>query len=472
MIKENRTVNATSSNSTISTGENSTLLALNPNITSKLDPPQTAKTSDDGRTRFEWDKHDQNLLLGCFFWGYVLTELPGGRMAEIVGARKIFGGGMLGASLLTLLTPVVAYWGLIPSVILRSVMGFFLGATWPAIPPMAAKWIPPMERSKFIANMMASALGAAITMPVCGYLIDRLGWASTFYVTGAVGLVWSVSWFFLVFDSPADHPRISAEERLEIETKIAEGSGKGQKPKNVPWIALITSLPVWAIIITHGCSVFGYFTVVNQLPTYMKEVLHFNVKANGLLSSLPYLGKYVMAVIASYAADRLRRSGRYSTTLIRKGFTTFAVAVPALFMIVQAFFGYDATISVTIFTGSLFFNGAVTAGYLANGLDIAPNFSGTIFGLANTLSSFGGFVSTSIVAALTNKNSTFTEWRNVFWVLVGVYAFGGIVYLIFGSGNLQPWNSVERKPSMNGTNGAMIQEMEPLKKKKDEEAVA
>jgi hypothetical protein len=36
---------------------------------------------------------------------------------------------------------------------------------------------------------------------------------------------------------------------------------------------------VWAIIVTHGASVFGYFTVVNQLPTYMKHILHFNIKA-------------------------------------------------------------------------------------------------------------------------------------------------------------------------------------------------
>lgn len=177
-----------------------------------------------------------------------------------------------------------------------------------------------------------------------------------------------------------------------------------------------------------------------------------------------------MAVIASYLADRLRRSGKYSTTIIRKGFTAFAITIPACLMVVQAFFGYDATISVTIFTTSLFFNGAVTAGYLANGLDIAPNFSGTIFGLANTLSSFGGFVSTSIVAALTNKNSTFNEWKNVFWVLVAVYAVGSAMYLIFGTGEMQSWNSVDRRPSE--VNGVKSQEMEPLKKKNKDEIIA
>ena len=57
-----------------------------------------------------------------------------------------------------------------------------------------------------------------------------------------------------------------------------------------------------------------------------------------------------------------------------------------------------------IFTWQLLFNGAVTAGYLGNGLDIAPNFSGTIFGLANTLSSMSGYVSSLMIGELTAEN--------------------------------------------------------------------
>lgn len=62
-------------------------------------------------------------------------------------------------------------------------------------------------------------------MPVCGYLIAHYGWESVFYVTGGIGLVWSVAWFFLVYDSPAQHPRITQEERAEIEGKIAAEAG-------------------------------------------------------------------------------------------------------------------------------------------------------------------------------------------------------------------------------------------------------
>lgn len=172
-----------------------------------------------------------------------------------------------------------------------------------------------------------------------------------------------------------------------------------------------------------------------------------------------------MAIIASYFADRLRRSGRLSTTVTRKAFTTFAVLTPGLLMILQAIWGENPSLSVTIFTASLFFNGAVTAGYLANVLDIAPNFSGTIFGMANTLSSIGGWLSTLIVATITAHDNSFAAWRWVFWVLVLAYVLGSTTFLIFGSGEMQPWNSVIRNTAENGEK---VQEMQPLKSKEEE----
>jgi len=39
-------------------------------------------------------------------------------------------------------------------------------------------------------------------------------------VTGVVGVIWSIMWFFLVYNSPAEHPRISAEERDYIEKAL------------------------------------------------------------------------------------------------------------------------------------------------------------------------------------------------------------------------------------------------------------
>ncbi|XP_053611221.1 sialin [Plodia interpunctella] len=401
------------------------------------------------QTRYHWDTKQKNLLLGCFFWGYVLTELPGGRLAEIIGARRVFGYSTLLASIITLLTPAAAALGFGWAVASRVVLGFLLGATWPAILPMASKWIPPMDRSKFMSNMMASSLGAAITMPICGFLIAHFGWESAFYFTGIIGLMWSVAWFAVVYDTPAQHPRISETELHYLMKALPqEDPNKGHMP--VPWRSILTSLPVWAIIITHGASVFGYFTVVNQLPTYIESILHYSIKHNGLLSSLPYLGKYLCALASSVLADSLRRSGKLSTTHARKLFTGLAVGLPGLLMLAEAFFGEDRIWSIAIFTMALTINGAVTAGYLGNGLDIAPNFSGTIFGMANTLSSFGGWLSTFMVGELTKDNNTSSQWQIIFFILAGTYLSGALWFVSLGAGEPQPWNAravkAEEKP--------------------------
>lgn len=60
-----------------------------------------------------------------------------------------------------------------------------------------------------------------------------------------------------------------------------------------------------------------------------------------------------------------------------------ALIVPSVTMIGQMFLGCDQAASVTFFTVALTMNGAVCGGYLGNGLDIAPNFSGIVVSLPN-----------------------------------------------------------------------------------------
>ena len=70
--------------------------------------------------------YQKNFILGSFFWGYICTELPGGRLAEIIGTRRVFGYAMLLSSILTIITPWAADLGYIPVIILRVLLGFFL----------------------------------------------------------------------------------------------------------------------------------------------------------------------------------------------------------------------------------------------------------------------------------------------------------------------------------------------------------
>ena len=52
-----------------------------------------------------------------------------------------------------------------------------------------------------------------------------------------------------------------------------------------PWKAIFTSVPMWALIIVHCGQNWGYWTLITELPTYMNDILKFNLKevSNNLL---------------------------------------------------------------------------------------------------------------------------------------------------------------------------------------------
>ena len=64
-------------------------------------------------------------MLSSFFYGYIVTQLPGGWLAPKFGGGKLYGLGILTTAILTLVTPTIAYNGLGPLVSVRIIEGIF-----------------------------------------------------------------------------------------------------------------------------------------------------------------------------------------------------------------------------------------------------------------------------------------------------------------------------------------------------------
>jgi len=56
---------------------------------------------------FDWDMNTQGLVLGAFFYGYAMTNVAGGMLAQRVGGKLLMLIGVFWTALLTLLTPVL-----------------------------------------------------------------------------------------------------------------------------------------------------------------------------------------------------------------------------------------------------------------------------------------------------------------------------------------------------------------------------
>lgn len=56
-----------------------------------------------------------------------------------------------------------------------------------------------------------------ITWPLVAYLMINFGWVYAFYVPAVLALFVAVLWFYIVYNSPHSHPRISDHELKFIE---------------------------------------------------------------------------------------------------------------------------------------------------------------------------------------------------------------------------------------------------------------
>lgn len=127
-----------------------------------------------------------------------------------------------------------------------------------------------------------------------------------FYVIGTLTILWFVLWCFFVYDTPAKHPRISSEELNFIEKTIGNQTSKVvalkiilcpifDSGKNIinmssktyyyvkgkvptPWKAIFSSMPFWAILAGHIGHAWGLYTLLHELPSYLKNMLHFEIR--------------------------------------------------------------------------------------------------------------------------------------------------------------------------------------------------
>lgn len=167
------------------------------------------------------------------------------------------------------MTPLAAKQGVYYLVAIRVIEGCFGGLSFPSINAVYAKWAPPLERSKMSGFGISGCFaGTVIAMLASGSLAVHFGWESIFYCFGIIGIIWCVTWALVVKESPENDPFISDFEKNFIKNSlIKKGTINVLKP---PWKSMFTSKPIIAIAVAHFSYTWGYYTLLTQLPTYLR----------------------------------------------------------------------------------------------------------------------------------------------------------------------------------------------------------
>ncbi|XP_026464227.1 vesicular glutamate transporter 1-like [Ctenocephalides felis] len=388
---------------------------------------------------FNWTVGMESAVDSSFFWGYFFTQIPGGFLASMYPANRIFGTAIVGTSFLNLLMPGAMDLHPTVVIIVRIMQGLVEGVTYPACHGIWRFWAPPLERSRLATiAFCGSYAGVVVGMPLSGILAGKIGWQAPFYFYGVFGLIWFVFWLWLTFEKPRNHPVISIKELKYIEQSLGESTQIAMPTiSTTPWKKFATSMPVYAIIVANFCRSWNFYLLVIFQSAYLQNTFDFKIEETGLVGSLPHLLMATIVPFGGLLADYLRKSGLMTTTTVRKVFNCGGFGMEGIFFLVVAH-AKTAMAATTALTFGVAFSGFAISGYNVNHLDIAPRYASILMGLSNGIGTIAGLICPIAVDHITRAGGK-ESWKTVFILAATIHFIGITFYGLFASGELQEW---------------------------------
>ncbi|CAH0563482.1 unnamed protein product [Brassicogethes aeneus] len=402
------------------------------------------KPSPDIKTYPEW-KDYKNTMLSSFFWGYVCLQIGAGQIAKKFGPKLSLTLAIAVSSSFSILLPILAdvigYQGVI---ICRVFQGLSQGFLYPSFHHLLSVWAPNSERSKVISFVYTGGpLGNVISLQLTGFIADStLGWPVVFYIYGGLGLTWSVVYFIYGSNSPSQIKNISESEKKFIESETCGES------KNIPtpWKAIFTSSPLLAITIGHAGNNWGFWTLLTEIPSYLKSIFDYKLKTVALLDALAYFAMWTLGFVFSPIADHFITKKVFSIGATRKIMNSIGLFIPAAALVALAFLPKEqGTLAIVLLVVAVGINSATFCGYNVNHIDISPNHAGVLMGITNSVSNVCSILAPLAIDGIRAMTGYDEEdkalWTIVFCLSSGIYVVSGLYFNIFASGEIQPWNS-------------------------------
>ncbi|CAJ0947075.1 unnamed protein product, partial [Mesorhabditis belari] len=383
----------------------------------------------------EWTPMIQGVVLGSFFYGYIITQIPGGFLAHRYGGKLVFVGGVAGTAFFTLLTPPFAKMGYMMIIFARFMEGLLEGVTYPAMHVVWSHWAPILEKTKLATFAFSgSYFGTVVAMPLSAFFGQHFGWPMIFYFFGLAGLLWCYIWWKQVAETPSNDLKITTDELT-----LLQRDAVNTNTYIVPWRLILRSKPVWAIVIAHTCQNWGFYTMLTNLPRVLKDLAEYQLEKAGFVAGLPYLVMGFLLIWAGQFSDHLRKERGMTTVRVRKFFGVVGFLGQAVTLI-AASLASSSTWLVGWITLSMGFGGFTWAAFSVNHLDLAPQYAGHLMALSNTIATLPGMISPLIVGAVV-VDASVAQWNVIFYITTVIYLIGAFMYARWASGEIEPWAS-------------------------------
>ena len=321
-------------------------------------------------------------LQAAFLTAYALMYAGGGKLVDVLGTRKGFLLIMIWWSVACASHGLAAAFGMLA--VSRFLLGMGEGGGFPAATKAVAEWFPVRERATAMGMINAgTSMGAVVAPPLTAVILATLNWRWVFFLSGAVGLLWTV-WWMRGYYAPAAHPRLTASERAEIAEVLLP-----QAKQSVSWLGLFRFPQVWGLVLGKFLSDAAWYFYLFWLPKYLYDVRHFDTKQVGYFAWIPYAAAGIGSLCGGWFSSRLIRQGRSLDFSRKLALGLSAAVMPLIFFVTRA----PVQIAIVLF--SIAFAGQQSWSTLVMILpaDIFPRRAvGSVAGLVGFGGAIGGVV--------------------------------------------------------------------------------
>ena len=250
------------------------------------------------------------LLVGIFFFGYFLFEIPSNLILHKIGARIWIARILISWGIVAMLT------GFVQNVSQLYVARFLLGLAeagyFPGIVLYLAYWFRQRERAQAIALFLTGLPIAGIMgAPVSGFILDYVHWFGVsswrwlLVLEGVPAVAFGVLTYFLLPGRPAEANFLIEDEKRWITEELDREERQKQGTHKISALMALTNGRVWHLAAIGFTLNIGMYSLSFWMPQFVKLLssLYSNTTI-GLLVMTPYLVGLVAMVLVSRSSDR------------------------------------------------------------------------------------------------------------------------------------------------------------------------
>lgn len=374
------------------------------------------------------------LIFSAFGWTYAALQIPGGLLVDRIKPRVLYAICLVSWSIVTLLQGVMRGFSMLFG--LRLATGAFEAPSYPINNRIVTSWFPDKERASAIATYTSGQfIGLAFLTPLLATIEHFLSWRGLFIITGSIGIVWGIIWYF-VYRDPTEHKRANHEELNYIEKgggviNRAASTDNRTKP-TFRWSNLkevFVHRKLWGVYIGQFCSNSTMWFFLTWFPTYLVKYRGLDFLKSGFLASVPFLAAFTGVLLSGSVSDYLVRRG-VSVNVARK--TPVITGLILSILIVGANYVNSTPLIILFMTIAFFGNGLASISWVFVSTLAPTHLIGVTGGVFNFIGNLSSVV-VPIVIGLLITGGNFAPAL----IFVGILACIGACSYIFLVGKVE-----------------------------------